>query len=417
MGKPGMTLPLLPLSAWLAVVVLVSLACAGHAVVVILNLNRLYGLPLPRPFLRLVRRICYLVTLSGPVIFFFAFELSELPILPSPSRAWSSPLAAYGWFCAFLAATWIPVITLVRVLRRTPAQVVEHEARTVDVARELGFAPAGDGKHRRLCSLPFNQVFQVDFVERTLRMPRLPAAWDGLSILHLTDLHFCGTPDKAFYRYVIDRCREWEPDLLALTGDIVDSNKHHRWIVPLLGRLRWRHGAFAVMGNHDAYHDAILVRRRLRRIGFNVLGNSWERLEVHGETMAVIGHEGPWFRPAPDLTGCPSDVFRFCLSHTPDNIRWARQQGIDLMLAGHNHGGQIRFPLFGSLFVPSIYSRRYDCGTFDEAPTLLHVSRGLAGQQPLRFNCRPEVTKFVLKPASTAIEDRAATPARGTMEA
>jgi predicted MPP superfamily phosphohydrolase len=393
------TLPAISLIAYFGLFILLLLACFGHAVVIILNLNRLYGLALPRRFLRLVRRACYLVTLSGPLIFFFAFELSDLPNLPSPSRALSSPLAAYAWACAALALTWIPAITLVRALRRQPAQIVKDETRTVNVAAELGFAPAGEGKHRRLCFLPFNQVFQVDFVERTLRLPRLPAALDGLTILHLTDLHFCGTPDRAFFRHVMDRCRDWEPDLIALTGDIVDSNKHHRWIMPLLSRLRWRHGAFAVMGNHDSYHDAKLVRRRLHRIGFRVLGNGWEKLDLSGETLTVIGHEGPWFRPAPDMSGCPADGFRLCLSHTPDNIPWARRHGIDLMLAGHNHGGQIRFPLFGSLFVPSIYSRRYDCGTFDEAPTLLHVSRGLAGQQPLRFNCRPEVTKFVLKPA------------------
>ena len=78
---------------------------------------------------------------------------------------------------------------------------------------------------------------------------------------------------------------------------------------------------------------------------------------------------------------------------------------MDLMLAGHNHGGQIRFPVFGSLFVPSIYSRRYDCGTFNEGTTLLNVSRGMSGQQPLRFNCRPEVTRFVLGPMKRADED------------
>ena len=85
------------------------------------------------------------------------------------------------------------------------------------------------------------------------------------------------------------------------------------------------------------------------------------------------------------------------VSHTPDLIGWARRNDFDLMLAGHNHGGQIRFPLVGSVLVPSSYGRRYDCGTFDEPPTVLHVSRGLAGQHPLRFHCRPEVTKIVLR--------------------
>jgi uncharacterized protein len=69
------------------------------------------------------------------------------------------------------------------------------------------------------------------------------------------------------------------------------------------------------------------------------------------------------------------------------------------MLAGHVHGGQIRLPLIGSLFVPSRYSRKYDCGTFFKDPTVMHVSRGLAGQHPLRFHCRPEVTRVVLQRA------------------
>ena len=70
---------------------------------------------------------------------------------------------------------------------------------------------------------------------------------------------------------------------------------------------------------------------------------------------------------------------------------------MDLVLAGHVHGGQIRLPLVGSIFVPSKYSRRYDSGTFHEGPTVMHVNRGLAGEVPLRYNCRPEVTPVVLR--------------------
>ena len=71
--------------------------------------------------------------------------------------------------------------------------------------------------------------------------------------------------------------------------------------------------------------------------------------------------------------------------------------GIGPGQVGHNHGGQVRLPLLGSIFVPSRFGRKYDCGLFHEPPTLLHVSRGLAGQNPLRFRCHPEVTKIVLK--------------------
>ena len=98
----------------------------------------------------------------------------------------------------------------------------------------------------------------------------------------------------------------------------------------------------------------------------HVLGNGWEQIEVRGEPLVAIGQEWPWFRPAPDLSACPPGPFRLCLSHTPDNIRWARRAGVDLMLSGHVHGGQVRLPVFGSMLVPSRYGRRYDCGVFDE---------------------------------------------------
>jgi predicted MPP superfamily phosphohydrolase len=268
---------------------------------------------------------------------------------------------------------------------------------TVSVSKVLGFKPIGIGKRRHIARLPFNQCFDVDFSERYLKLPQIPAAWEGLKILHLSDLHFCGTPDRAFYHHVIERCLPWEPDLVAVTGDYVDTDHHHRWIVPTLGRLRWKIAGFAILGNHDAWRDPRLIRRRLRRIGFHVLGNCWETLQVRGEPMVVIGHEGPWFRPAPDMSACPAEGFRLCLSHTPDNLPWAKRHKIDLVLAGHVHGGQIRVPGTGSIFVPSRFSRRYDTGTFHEGPTVMHVSRGLAGEFPLRINCRPEVTLVVLQ--------------------
>ena len=195
----------------------------------------------------------------------------------------------------------------------------------------------------------------------------------------------------------MDRCADWEPDIVAVTGDLADGLDYIRWIVPVLGRLRWKVAGLAILGNHDGWYAPDRVRRRLRRLGMHVLGNGWERIEVRGEPLIAIGQESPWFHPAPDLSACPPGPFRLCLSHTPDNIRWARRAGVDLMLSGHVHGGQVRLPVIGSILVPSRYGRRYDCGVFDEGPTLLHVSRGLGGDHPLRFLCRPEATRLVLR--------------------
>src|SRR5207244_4847130 len=135
----------------------------------------------------------------------------------------------------------------------------------------------------------------------------------------------------------------------------------------------------------------------------NVLGNTWQQIEVRGEPLVVIGHEGPWAdTAAPDLTGCPEGPFRLCLSHTPDNVTWVRKAGVDLMLSGHVHGGQVRVPPFGSILVPSRFGRRYDCGTFELGPMILQVSRGLSGEHQLRYNCRPEVTLLTLRAGRAA---------------
>jgi predicted MPP superfamily phosphohydrolase len=89
--------------------------------------------------------------------------------------------------------------------------------------------------------------------------------------------------------------------------------------------------------------------------------------------------------------------FRLLLSHTPDCLNEARRQKVDLMLAGHNHGGQVVLPVIGPVYSPSLSGCRYSGGTFWAPPTLLQVSRGLSGRHPLRINCRPEITRLILR--------------------
>jgi predicted MPP superfamily phosphohydrolase len=392
-------IPTAPLHALAAAVLLVGV-CAGHTTLFVRLHNWLYGVVVSHFWNHWLR---VLAALAGPATLFalwyaHGLDLTAAAFAPSGTPG-SVLLAGYLVVCLLVGYGVLPAVTVYRLRRRPPAALASNHTHTVDVAKELGYRPLGRGKHRLAARLPGNEVFQADFRELTVRLPRLPAAWDGLTVLHLSDLHLCGTPDRDYFEYVMERCATWEPDLVALTGDVVDSKRHHRWIVPVLGRLRWRVAAFAILGNHDSWLDVQPIRRRLRRVGMRVLANTWERHEVRGQPLVVIGHEGPWFPPGPDLAGCPADGFRLCLSHTPDHLGWARRHGIDLMLAGHVHGGQVRLPVLGSVFVPSRFGRRYDCGTFYEPPTLLHVSRGLGGDHPLRYNCRPEVTKLVLRRA------------------
>jgi predicted MPP superfamily phosphohydrolase len=374
-------------------------ACLGHLCLVLASHNQWYGSALPRRFVDIMQGMHAVVLFGWPVIMWRLIGLDFGALVAGPYPAWKLMVFAYliaSWLAALVG---LPVITALRWQRTRPAVLVSNHTETVDVAGRLGYRPMGRGFWRHLTRLPGNDVFRVDFNVKRLRLARLPAAWEGLTILHVSDFHLNGTPDRRFFEHVMDRCREWLPDLVALTGDVVDDKDHHRWVVPVLGRLKWRIAAFAILGNHDAWYEVNLIRRRVRRCGFQMLSNSWKQIEVNGEPLIVIGNETPWFSPGPDLSNCPRGPFRVCLSHTPDNIDWARANDIDLMLAGHVHGGQVRLPLVGSLVVPSCHGRKYDCGTFDEPPTVLHVSRGLSGQEPLRINCRPEVTKLILERA------------------
>jgi predicted MPP superfamily phosphohydrolase len=378
--------------------------CLGHLALMIASHNWWYGQRLPHGTGSFIHFGHAAAIVAFPLYLLHAYGwhlagLFDFPSGPAWPPTGQELVAAYAILCAVAGFLLLPLNTARRLLRRDPG--TDTNAQVIDVAKELGYRPLGKNRKAPMVLLPGNQIFQVEMVERTLRLPRLPPAWEGLTILHLTDLHLNGTPDRDWFRFVMDRCAAWQPDLVALTGDVADSFHHMRWIVPVLGRLRWRLEAFAILGNHDHWYDTPLIRRRLRRVGMRVLANSWEQIEVRGEPLVVVGHEGPWLRPAPDLKGCPEGPFRLCLSHTPDNIRWSRRHGIDLMLSGHVHGGQVRFPVFGSVLVPSAYGRYYDCGTFEEPPTLLHVSRGLSGEHPLRYGCRPEVVLLTLRQAKS----------------
>ena len=359
--------------------------------------NWWYGLPMPRRFTDLFHLLHGALTAAFPPLLWWAAGWDLSGLFPS-KRPLARRLAAYVVLCWAAAFVLLPFVTLRRLLRPRPAALGKEQSEIVDVSKQLGGRPAGAGKKRFQALLPFNEVLQVEYAERTLHLPRLPEAWDGLTILHLSDLHLCGTPDRAYFRAVMDRCAAWEPDVVAVTGDLADGLDYIRWIVPVLGRLRWKCAGLAILGNHDGWYAPDKVRRRLRRLGMHVLGNGWERIEVRGEPLMAIGQESPWFRPAPDLSACPQGPFRLCLSHTPDNIRWARRAGVDLMLSGHVHGGQVRLPVFGSdpgaqplrppLRLRRLRRRRRPCCT-SAAASAATIRSGSC--------CRPEATRLILR--------------------
>ncbi|HET6573585.1 MAG TPA: metallophosphoesterase [Fimbriiglobus sp.] len=363
------------------------LGWVGHACFWTASLNYLYGCPLPKSFLKPYRQFCGVVILGFPLITWVALD--------EPLR---SIAQAYFFACLAFGLFVFPVITVGRLLRPKPSAILNERTETVDYWRQLGPAAVGDGKYRHVARLPFNDVFKVDFTDLTLTVPNLPPAWGGLRILLLSDLHFCGTPSRAFFEAVLDKLAVEPTDLVLLAGDYLDTDTHYDWIAPLLGRLSATEGRYAILGNHDRYHGAERIRKELSDAGYTVLRNGWREATVRGVRCVLVGHEGPWFRPGPDLSDAPPDLFRLCLSHTPDNFYWGRRNRVGLMVCGHVHGGQVRVPVIGSIFVPSVYGRRFDMGVFEGGGTVMVVGRGLSGKEPLRFRCKPQVIRLTLTP-------------------
>lgn len=368
-------------------------AWVGHAFLLTTALNVLYGCALPKPVLKPWRHITGVLILLFPPVFALVWAYADLGTREAPTDL-GLAVGLYVLACVPVAALYA-YLNVVRYFRRPPACVVSESTRTVDFWPELGEKLIGDGKGQSLTRVPGNGVFTLDVTDLTLALPNLPAELDGLTLLLLSDLHFHGTPSRLYFERVLAEATAGPtPDLVCLAGDFVDTDTHHEWIQPLLGPLRATGAKLAILGNHDKYHAPDRVRGELSAAGYTVLGNAWQQITVRGVPVVVVGHEGPWFAPAPDLSGAPVGPFRLCLSHTPDNFYWGIANRIGLMVCGHVHGGGIRVPLLGSIFVPSVFGRRFDMGVFTKGGTAMVVGRGVSGKEPLRIRCNPQVIRI-----------------------
>jgi predicted MPP superfamily phosphohydrolase len=226
----------------------------------------------------------------------------------------------------------------------------------------------------------------------------------GLRIVHLSDLHLSCRVEPAFFLEVMREVNLLKPDLVLLTGDVFDKVDCLAWIEEILAPLQAADGKFFILGNHDnRLSDVFAARRAIEATGFADLGGKSQTVAIRGKLVCLTGNERPWFTAETLEDLCPVDVsekpLKILLSHSPDQFGWAHKRAFDLMLCGHTHGGQIQFPFIGPVVCPSWYGVRYAEGLFVESKPVLHVSRGLSGLFPLRFNCRPAVDLLILEGA------------------
>jgi uncharacterized protein len=246
-----------------------------------------------------------------------------------------------------------------------------------------------------------NDLYDIEVTRHEVFLDHLPAAFDGYRIAFLTDTHVASFVRRAFYKEIIAQTMRFDPDLILLGGDFVHWERHIPLMADvLLTDLRARDGIYAVLGNHDYWANADGVIAAMTAKGARFITNRSIAIRRGHDRLAVLGID-EIYRGTPDLDAAfalvEANVPCIGLSHHPDIIDKLDGRRLDLLLCGHTHGGQIRFPFFGSVVVPSKHEGRYASGFHRVDDVLMYVSRGIGAIPPLRILCKPEVATFTLR--------------------
>src|SRR5216684_3255364 len=243
------------------------------------------------------------------------------------------------------------------------------------------------------------EPFMLAIERQQIFLRRLPKSLDGLRIVHLSDLHYGPLTDSRHLERAVRVANNLQPDMIALTGDYI--SKERRYAAPcaeLVGRLRARFGVYAVLGNHDHWTDAALITDLFRAEGVTMLVNEGMRLDLRGESFWLAGVNDTMVGLEDlslALAGSSDDEMKLLLAHNPIILRRAARAGVDLVLSGHTHGGQVTLrPEKNRSGRPR---RRLLRGLGRRGNTQIYVTRGLGTVVlPIRYGCPPEVSVLEL---------------------
>jgi len=314
-------------------------------------------------------------------------------------------LAALAWSLARLGATPIGVVWAGVAPHAQPEAFGRVFVRGVDLglAGIIGLFVLGYTAGRRALAVTRLAIPVAD----------LPPALDGFRIVQLSDLHLgthLGLEELAQH---VARVNALEPDLICITGDIVDRVETCRIAFPVLAGLRARHGVVATLGNHDFAAGADAVAAALRTYTpFTVLRDERVDVTVDGARLAILGVDDlglDWARGVPEHPALPPlaatvspETPAVVLSHRPDCFPQAAALGACLMLSGHTHGGQLGLPSpFGRVRNLAEFMTRFDRGLYRERGAVLYVNRGLGFTgQPIRLFTSREIAVLELRGAA-----------------
>ena len=246
----------------------------------------------------------------------------------------------------------------------------------------------------------------------TISSDRLPEAFDGYRIAHVSDLH--NTEMGKDNEKLLTILREADPDIIAITGDVIDSrNTDIDMALQFTKAAMEIAPCYYVTGNHEArVSEYDELKEGMIELGVVVLEDGRIKLEQAGETISLLGVNDPSFQTdylfgdsetvmqskLQDIIN-EEDTYTILLSHRPELFEVYKESKVDLVLSGHAHGGQFRIPFVGGLVAPNQgLFPKYDAGLYTEENTNMILSKGIGNSiLPFRFNNRPEVILIELE--------------------
>ena len=244
--------------------------------------------------------------------------------------------------------------------------------------------------------------------QQTIQIASWPSELKGLKVAVLSDIHVDNWfVDDRKVRSIVQRTNELQPELIVILGDYMSSNGIVRREVapevfaPILKDLSAPLGVYSVLGNHDWWYDGKHLRQELERNGIKVLENEAMQLNARNRSLWLVGLSDLWTRPQrikETSEQIPQGEPIIALAHNPD-IFPNLPQHVPLLLAGHTHGGQVRFPLIGAVVESTRYGERYERGHVFENNHHLFVTTGIGTSiMPVRFGVTPEIVLLTLNP-------------------
>jgi predicted MPP superfamily phosphohydrolase len=244
-------------------------------------------------------------------------------------------------------------------------------------------------------------TLRVFMEECLMRIPRLPAAFEGFKIALFSDIHLYPFTPIQVVQDAVRLANSFRPDLVILAGDFVWRYVEAAFdLVPVLSQLNPAKGTFAVLGNHDHHMGPEIVASALGQAGIRLLRNEGITIQRGQDSIYLAGIDSAsGGHPSPDLAFANrrTDLTTIVAVHEPDYIlELAPRFPMDLQLSGHSHGGQVRLPGVGPLILPPM-GEVYNMGLYRVGNAQVYTTRGIGTiRVNARFNCPPEVTAITL---------------------